>query len=258
MKKSMKSLLAATLLILLVTNQANAFVFTDLLAHAQRIEMMSQMAGYIQVFNTYRQEFDKYKTQFDNYYQSIHAVYGRLSSGDWSDFIPSNWIRLKDHFIRIWKTFDEGAWQSQVVALRSTPLYSRNPDFQAYVDNLISLSEQQVGRLKEEEADLIDLQDQDTEHDDALLRFKNRNAALVQGSDEMGNEVALSQQVALTNSILIELATIQSQIKVVEQRLLTDQKEERNLVMRMKQLEIDAQNGDFNDLDYVLSLTRTQ
>jgi len=182
--------------------------------------MMSQMAGYIQVFNTYRQEFDKYKTQFDNYYQTIHMVYRRLSSGDWSDFLPSNWVHLKDHFIRIWKTFDEGAWRSQVVALQSTPLYSRNPDFQAYANNLIGLSEEQVERLKKEEADLLDLQKQDLEHNDAIQRFKNRNAALVQGSDEMGNEVALSQQVALTNSILIELATIQAQTKVVEQRLL--------------------------------------
>jgi len=33
MNKSKKSLIAASLLILLFTNQANAFVFTDLLAH---------------------------------------------------------------------------------------------------------------------------------------------------------------------------------------------------------------------------------
>jgi len=258
MKETKVSLFAAALLVLLVADRANAFIFTDLVAYAQRIEQMSQVAEYIQMFNTYRQEFDQYKTQFDNYYGSFHTVYHRLSAADWRDFIPTNWGRLNDHFITIWKTFDEGAWQSQVVALQTTPLYSNNPDFQAYADNLISLSEQQVGRLKQEEADLIDLQNQDAAHNTDIQNFENENAALVLGPDEIGNEVDLSQQIALTNSILIELATIQAQIKVVEQRLLTDQKEERNLVTSMKQLEIDAENGDFNNLNYLLSLTKTQ
>jgi hypothetical protein len=45
---------------------------------------------------------------------------------------------------------------------------------------------------------------------------------------------------------------------VIEQRLLTDQKEQRNLIMRMKQLEIEAQNGDNKNLDYLQSITKTQ
>ena len=76
--------------------------------------------------------------------------------------------------------------------------------------------------------------------------------------DQVGNEIALSQQIALTNAILIELASIQAESKVVEQRLLTDQKEQRNLIMRMKQLEIEAQKGDIRNLDYLQSITKTQ
>jgi hypothetical protein len=257
MKKSKASLLAAALLLVLIAPRANAFIFTDFVAEAQRIEQMSQVAEYIKMFDTYRQVFDQYKAVFDDYYKSFHLVYSRLPLADLIDFNASNWGRLNDHFITIWKTFDEGAWQSQVLALKTTPLYSNNPDFQAYADNLIGLSEQQVASLKQEEADLIDLQSQDAAHNDDIERFKSRNAELV-SEDQVDSEVALSQQVALTNAILIELASIQAETKVVEQRLLTDQKEERNLVTRMKQLEIDAQNGDFNNLNYLSTLTETR
>ena len=257
MKKSKVSLLAAALLLLLIAPRANAFIFTDFVAEAQRIEQMSQVAEYINMFDTYRQVFDQYKAVFDDYYKSFHLVYSRLPLADLIDFNASNWGRLNDHFITIWKTFDEGAWESQVLALKTTPLYSNNPDFQAYADNLIGMSEQQVASLKQEEADLIDLQSQDAAHDADIERFKSRNAELV-SEDLVDSEVALSQQVALTNAILIELASIQAETKVVEQRLLTGQKEERNLVTRMKQLEIDAQNGDFNNLNYLSTLTETK
>jgi len=255
--KRYQEILIGALLLLLFASQANAFIFTDLVAYGQRIEMMAQTADYIQLFNTYRQQFDKYKAQFDDYYNSFHLVYSRLSASDLADFSPSNWGRLTDHFITIWKTFDEGAWQSQVLALKATPLYSNNPDYQAYADSLINLSEQQISRLKQEEADLIDLQAQDSAHSLAIQRFEGRNAELVLGDDQVGDEVALSQQIALTNAILIELATIQAETKVVEQRLLTDQKEERNLIMSMRQLEIAAQNGDFNNLNFLSTLTKT-
>ena len=74
---------------------------------------------------------------------------------------------------------------------------------------------------------------------------------------EPGNEIALSQQIALTNAILIEIASIQAESKVVQQRLLTQQKEARNLIMRMKQLEIEAQKGDLRNLDLLLQRTKT-
>jgi hypothetical protein len=253
-----KSVFIAALFLLFITSEAKAFVFTDLAAHVQRIQMIAQATQYIQQINNYRQEFDKYKKEFDNYFKSFHLVYRRLSQADWKDFVPTNWNRLKDHFITIWRTFDEAAWQAQVLGLRTSPLYAINPDYRAYADNLISLSEEQVDRLKKEETDLIELQKQDKKHNDDLERFKSRNAALTLGSDQVGNEIALSQQIALTNAILIELASIQTESKVIEQRLLTDQKEQRNLIMRMKQLEIEAQNGDTRNLDYIQSITKTQ
>lgn len=253
-----KNLLLAALLLFFVTGQANAFIFTDLVAKIQRIEMIRQTTSYIQQINNYRNEFNKYKSQFDSYTKSFQLVYRRLSQADWKDFIPTNWDRLRDHYITIWQTFDEAAWQAQVLGLRTSPLYSINPDYRTYADNLISLSEEQVDRLKREEAHLIELQKRDKAHSDDLDRFKSRNAALAIGPNQAGNEIALSQQIALTNAILIELAYIQSESKVIEQRLLTDQKEQRNLIMRMKQLEIEAQNGDSKNLDYLHSITQTR
>lgn len=253
-----KSMFIAALFLLCVAGEAKAFVFTDLVAKVQRIQMIAQASQYIQQINNYRQEFDKYKKEFDNYFKSFHLVYRRLSQADWRDFVPANWNRLKDHFITIWRTFDEAAWQAQVLGLRTSPLYSINPDYREYADNLISLSEEQVDRLKKEEVDLLELQKQDKEHNDDLERFKSRNAALTLGPDQVGNEIALSQQIALTNAILIELASIQAESKVIEQRLLTDQKEQRNLIMRMKQLEMEAENGDTRNFDYINSITKTQ
>jgi hypothetical protein len=252
-----KVLLSAALLFLFSTSQAHAFLFTDVAAYAQRVAMIAQAAQYIQQLNNYRAEFDRYKGVFDDYFNRFRLVYRRLSAADWQDFLPSDWVTLKDHFITIWKTFDEGLWQSQVISLRTTPLYRVNADFRTYAESLINFSDQQIQQLKKEEASLIDLEKQDAQHYEDLQRFKSRNELLAVGQGE-NNEIALSQQVALTNAILIELASIQAEIKVVEQRLLTDQKEQRNLIMRMKQLEIDAQNGDFANLDYLKTLTQTK
>ena len=255
----MKKILLFTILLFFITeNRAHAFIFTDIAAHVQRILMMGQATQYIQQINTYRGEFDKYKSIFDDYFKSFHIVYRRLSSGDWKDFVPTNWLLLKDHFVTMWKTFDEPAWQSQVLALRTTPLYAANPDYRAYAESLIGLSDGQVDQLKREEAHLLELQKQDLAHHDDLEKFKLRNAELTLGDDEVGKEIALSQQIALTNAILIELASIQTEIKVVEQRLLTDQREQRNLITRMKQLEIDAQSGDLKNLDYLQGLAKTK
>jgi hypothetical protein len=253
-----RTVISAALLLVLFADQAHAFVFTDIVAQVQRIMMILQASQYIEQINSYRQEFDKYQKIFDQYFKSFHLVYRRLSSADWKDFIPTNWIRLKDHLITIWKTFDEGAWQLQVLALRINPLYAKDPDYRQYADSLIRLSEEQVARLKKEEAHLIELQNQDFLHHEDLEKFKRLNSSLAVGKDEVGSEIALSQQIALTNAILIKLASIQAESKVVGERLLTDQREQRNLITRMKQLEIEAQKGDLTNLDRVLALTKAK
>lgn len=252
----MKRAFVCTALLLLIADKANAFIFTDLVAKVQRMEMMAKSDALLGHIDTYRQEFDKYKQVFDKYYLSFQNVYRHLPAADWRNYSSTSWWQLKDHVIAIWKTFDEPAWQAQILALETTPLYSTDPDYRAYADRLVQLSGDQMVQLKKEEAQLIDLQAQDIEHYKTLERFRAVNASLVVGNDN--DQVALSQQVALTNSILIELASIQAESKVVEQRLLTEQKEARNLITRMKQLEIEAQQGDLKNLDALLAQTKSK
>ena len=253
----MKKIVFTTALFLFVMKgTAEAFIFTDLVAKVQRIVMISQVAKQIEEFNKYKDQFDNYKLQFDKYFTNFRQIYRHLSPGDWRDFTPSEWGRLKDHVIGIWKTFDEMAYDAQVLSLTANPLYTRSPEYKDYTDKLVQLSEQQIAHLKKEEAHLVELQSMDAIHQQTLDRFKSRNASLVLGEDREGNEIAMSQQIALLNSILIEIATIQTEQKVVEQRLLTQQKEARNLIMKMKQLEIEAQKGDVRNLNQLLELTR--
>ena len=248
--------LTAALFLFGLAGQAQAFIFIDLVAKVQRVVMISQATKQIEEFEKYKDEFDSYKFQFDKYFTNFKRVLRRLPPGDWHDFTPSEWAHLKDHLIGIWKTFDEVAYDAQVESLTTSPLYARSPEYKDYVDKLIQLSEQQVVQLKKEEAHLVELQSMDRLHQEALERFKGRNASLVVGEDQEGNEIALSQQIALLNSILIEIATIQTEQKVVQQRLLTQQKETRNLIMKMKQLEIEAQKGDVRNLGQLLELSR--
>jgi nicotinic acid phosphoribosyltransferase len=150
------------------------------------------------------------------------------------------------------------AYDTQVAALKLNPLYQGSIEYRDYVDKLVALSDQQVEHLKQEEAHLMMLQAQDAAHHESLQRFQFQNESLVRGEDIPGNEVALTHQVALLNAILIEIASIQAETKVVQQRLLTQQQEARNLIMRMKQLEIESQSGDAKNLDQILQLTRNR
>lgn len=253
-----KIVFASALMLLLVSDSAHAFIFVDLIAKVQRIEMILQAKQYIDQIDTYRKEFDKYKQIFDKYFTSFHLVYEKIGWFGWNQFVPANWSRLQDHLITIWKTFDERAWLAQVLSLRISPLYAKDPDYRQYADGLIRLSEEQVTRLKKEEAHLIELQNQDLAHYSDLEKFKSLNQSLAVGGTQVGSEIPLGQQIALTNAILIELASIQAESKVVTERLLTDQREQRNLITRMKELEIEAQRGDLTNLDRVLALTKTK
>jgi hypothetical protein len=251
-------LFCTVVVVLICSSNAHAFVFTDLVAKVQRIVMIGHATKHLEEFQKYQGEFDYYKKEFDKYFVNFKRVYRRLSPSDWKDFTPANWGHLYDHVIGIWKTFDPVAYDTQVAALKLSPLYTWSAEYKDYVDRLVTLSDQQVDHLKKEEAHLMMLQAQDAAHHDALERFKSRNAGLVMGEDSPGNEVALTQQVALLNAILIEIASIQAETKVVQQRLLTQQQEARNLIMRMKQLEIESQKGDSKNLEQLLQLTRNQ
>jgi hypothetical protein len=240
---------------------ARAFIFTDASALAQRAAQFAQTAAhYVSSNNHYAQfmqyvtQFNQYRTQFEGYYNNFRSVYGRLSSADYyRDFNPSNWnwTRLDNHLVKAWRTFNQTAWEAQVITLRASRLYDSNPVYRRYADQLITLTEEQADQLKKEEAHLLELEAQDARHKEALETFRNTNASLATGT----GEVPLGKQVALTNAILIELVSIQSETRIVEQRLLTMQKDQQNLIARMKELELEAQRDDAGNLEHILSRT---
>jgi Skp family chaperone for outer membrane proteins len=78
-----------TIVFLLVcSSQAHAFIFTDLIAKAQRIIMISDAAKHLEEFQKYQAEFDRYKQEFDRYFINFRQVYRRLSSSDWRGLHP--------------------------------------------------------------------------------------------------------------------------------------------------------------------------
>ena len=261
----MKKIIIKTILCLSIfvffANPARAFIFTDASAIAQRAAQFTQTAAhyvssnshYAQFMN-YVTQFNQYRTQFENYYNNFRYVYRRLSSADYyRDFNPSNWnwTRLDNHLIRTWRTFNQTAWDVQVLTLRASRLYDSNPIYRRYAERLIELSEEQAEQLKKEEAHLLELEAQDARHNEALETFRNTNAALATGS----GEIALGHQIALTNAILIELASIQAETRIVEQRLLSMQRDQQDLIARMKELELEAQQDDSRNLEYIISTT---
>ena len=75
----MKRLLfPATLLVLLIPCRADAFIFTDLVAQAQRITMIEQAAQHLEHIDSYRKEFDKYKKLDPSKYEVFYWSDGGL------------------------------------------------------------------------------------------------------------------------------------------------------------------------------------
>jgi len=242
-------------------NSAYAFAFTDVSALAQRAMQFAQTATHyarsIQHFNQffgYVQEFNNHRRQFENYYRNFNRVYRQMSSAAYyRDFNPSNWrwTHIDDHLLRVWRRYSHAAWEIQMLAIRTSRLYESNPIYRRYADRLIALSEEQVENLRKEEAYLQALEAKEEQHMATLERLRNTNHDVVTAD----GEISLSHQIALTNSILLELAAVQAESRAIEQRLLTLQREQQNLIARMKQFELEAQREDSRNLDFIFDST---
>ena len=250
------------------TNSARAFIFSDVAALGQRaLQFVQTAAHYTQSahhytastshyaqFMGYVTQFNQYRSAFENYYNNFRSVYGRMSSASYyRDFDVSNWnwTRLDNHLLRTWRTVNQSTWQAQALALRASRLYESSPLYRRYAERLIELSEEHVENMMKEEALMRDLEQRSAERRDTLERFRNTNAGLSTGSDE----ISAGQQAALTNSILLELAAIQVETSVIEQRLRAAQQDQQNLIAQMKQLELEARESDALNLEHIISKT---
>ena len=242
-------------------HSAFAFAFTDISALAQRAIQFVQTAAHyaqsVQHFNQffgYVQEFNNHRRQFESYYRNFNRVYRQMSSSAYyRDFNPSNWrwTRIDDHLLRVWRRYNHAAWEVQMLAIRTSRLYETNPIYRRYADRLIALSEEQVENLRKEEAYLQELEAKEEQHMATLERLRNTNHDVVTAD----GEISLSHQIALTNAILLELAAVQAESRAIEQRLLTLQRDQQNLIAQMKQFELEAQRDDGLNLDFIFNNT---
>ena len=67
--------ITATLILFGVTGRADAFIFTDTAALAQRASQFIQTAAHYKTFLTYKDEFDKYKLEFEKYFKNFRQIY---------------------------------------------------------------------------------------------------------------------------------------------------------------------------------------
>ena len=266
-----KAVLCFSLMFVFFTGSARAFVFSDVAALAQRAMQFVQTAShYTQSANHYTSsashyaqfmghvsQFSQYKSQFENYYNNFRSVYKRMSSASYyRDFDVSNWnwTQLDNHLLRTWRTVNQSTWQAQTLALRASRMYENNPIYRRYADRLITLSEEHVESLIKEEALTRELEQRSAERRETLARLRDTNAILSTGSDE----ISAGQQAALTNSILLELAAIQVETSILEQRLRATQQEQQNLISQIKQLELEARENDALNLEHIITTTTRQ
>jgi hypothetical protein len=202
----------------------------------------------------YVTEFNQYRNQFESYYRNFQFVYRRMSSGDYyRDFNVSNWnwTQLDNHLLRTWRTVNQAAWDAQTLALRASRLYDNNPAYRRYADRLITLSEEKIDQMKQEEALTVELEERAKERRETLERLKETNAKLAIGN----SDISAGQLQVLANNIMLELAAIQIETGVIEQRRRTAEHDLQNLIAQMKQFEMEAHEDDALNLEHILSKT---
>ena len=74
-----RTIIPTVLLFFALTGNAQAFIFTDIVAKVQRIAMMAQFTHQIEQMDTYQTEFDKYHALFQQLLLNFRRIYRRLS-----------------------------------------------------------------------------------------------------------------------------------------------------------------------------------
>jgi hypothetical protein len=192
----------------------------------------------------YRRQFEQYQNQ-----------YRRITSGRYlQDFNVSNWdwMRLDDHILRTWRSWNQAHWDIQMMGLRASRLIENNPAFRIYVDRIEALGREKQESLKKEEALTRELEKRLQDRRDALEKLQTTNQNLAVGSSGEMDTGALQ---ALNNRILLELAAIQVESHVIEQRRLAKEIELNNIMMEIKNIEAEARRSDGQNLDTILKTT---
>jgi len=265
----MKKIILKTVLCLSVficlTTPANAFVFSDISALAQRAVQFIQTAThytasvthYKQVVD-YAKEFNQYRNQFDNYWKTFNRIYTKINRGDYArDFNVSdwNWLMLDDHILRTWRSYNQASWDAQLLALRSSRLIDTNPAYRRYVERLEVLTVEKAESLKKEEADILIIEGELKQHMETLDKLKETNEKLtiVQGSST--DPIDAAQLQSLNNLIVLEQVAIQVKSNLLEQRRREAERANTNFLAEIQRLELEARQGDEQNLEHIMNFS---
>lgn len=265
MKKNILKTVLCLSMFVCLTAQARAFVFSDVSALAQRAAQFIQTAThyaasvthYKQVVD-YAKEFNQYRNQFDNYWRTFNRIYTKINRGDYlRDFNVSNWDwrKLDDHILRTWRSYNQASWDAQMLALRTSRLIDTNPAYRRYVERLEVLAEQKAQSLQKEEADMLVIEGELKQHMETLDKLKETNEKLTVVQGGSGDPIDAAQLQSLNNLIALEQAAIQIKSNMLEQRRREAEKANTNFLAEIQRLEIEARQGDEQNLDHVIDFS---
>jgi len=250
---------------LCLTVQARAFIFSDVAALAQRAAQFVQTAShytasithYKQVVD-YAREFNQYRNQFDNYWRTFNRIYTKINRGDYlRDFNVSNWnwLKLDDHILRTWRSYNQASWDAQMLALRTSRLIETNPAYRRYVERLETLAEQKAQSLQKEEADMLVIESELRQHMETLDKLKETNERLSVTQGSSTDPIDAAQLQSLNNLIALEQAAILIKSNLLEQRRREAEKANTNFLADIQRLEIEARQGDERNLEHIIDFS---
>lgn len=248
-----------------LTMPARAFVFSDVPAFGQRVaadlkraaEWLSTTTHYKQVVD-YAKEFNQYRNQFDSYWKTFNRIYSRVGSGAYtSDFDVTkwDWTRLDDHILRTWRSYNQAAWDAQILALHTSRLMETNPAYRRYVESLETLAREKAESLKKEEADMLVIEGELKQHIETLDKLKATNEKLTTTQGSGTEPIDAAQLQSLNNLIALEQAAIQIKSNLLEQRRRDAEKANTNFLAEIQRLEIEARQGDERNIEHIINFT---
>jgi len=265
MKKNILKAVLCLSMFVAATTPAKAFIFADVSALAQRAVQFIQtgthyaasVTHYKQVVD-YAKEFNQYRNQFDNYWRTFNRIYTKINRGDYTrDFNVSNWNwqKLDDHILRTWRSYNQASWDAQMLALRASRLIDTNPAYRRYVERLEVLAAEKAQSLQKEEADMLVIESELKQHMEALDKLKETNERLTVTQGSSTDPIDAAQLQSLNNLIALEQAAILIKSNLLEQRRREAEKANINFLAEIQRLEIEARQGDEQNLEHIFDFT---
>jgi len=256
MKSIVRAVLCLTMIAWLAA-PAQAFVFTDASALAQRAAQFIQTAQhyvasvthYRQVVD-YAQQFNQFRNQFNTYWNTYNRIHRRVTSGQYTsafDVTKWNWSRLDDHIIRTWRSYNRAFWDAQQLALMTNQLIQTNPAYRAYVDRLVHLKEEKITNLQANEAMLEELEQQNRDSREALIKLEARNKELTTNAGGSTDPMDTAQLQSLNNLVMLEQTSILAREAAIRNLERKQEEEARHLAAELRALEIELKRDAFDE-----------